>query len=122
MGLLQPALRGIAKHVHFPFTRPGEHLNVAVYVLLHVGVVAPLAGLALDNAARAVARTQQATEQRRAAPSHFGADPEWMCVQPTVPLAVLMPREACWIPAGRTCSSASPTRRRCCGKPGRTHR
>ncbi|WP_438318977.1 NnrS multi-domain protein [Streptomyces sp. HUAS TT3] len=89
LGLLGPALWGIAKHFHFPFTKPGEHLNAVVYVLLYVGVVASLAGLALDNAARAVARTQEAAEQRRAAPSYFGVEPEWTCVQPTVPLAGL---------------------------------
>ncbi|MFK0252309.1 NnrS multi-domain protein [Streptomyces sp. NPDC090445] len=89
LGLLGPALWGIAKHFHFPFTKPGEYLNVVMYVLLYVVVVASLAGLALDNAARAVTRTQEAAEQRRAAPSYFGVEPEWMCVQPTVPLAGL---------------------------------
>ncbi len=89
VGLLGPALWGIAKHLHFPFTRPGEYLNVVVYVLLYVVVVASLAGLALDNAARAVTRTKEAAGQRRPAPSYFGVDPEWMCVQPTVPVAGL---------------------------------
>ncbi|MFD7256930.1 NnrS multi-domain protein [Streptomyces sp. NPDC059874] len=89
VGLLGPALWGIAKHLHFPFTRPGEHLNVLTYVLLYVGVVVSLGGLALDNAARAVEATKAAAEQRRQAPSYFGVKPDWMCVQPTVPVAEL---------------------------------
>ncbi|MCJ1679999.1 NnrS multi-domain protein [Streptomyces sp. APSN-46.1] len=89
VGLLGPALWGIAKHLHFAFTRPGEYLNAAMYVLLYIAVVASVAGLALDNASRAVARTKAAAEHRRAAPPYFGVEPEWMCVQPTVPLAEL---------------------------------
>ncbi|AYV30657.1 hypothetical protein EES41_28435 [Streptomyces sp. ADI95-16] len=89
LGLLGPALWGIAKHLHLAFTRPGEYLNVIIYVLLYVLVLASLAGLAADNAARAVARTKAAAEQRREAPPYFGVRPEWVCVRPTVPTAEL---------------------------------
>ncbi|MBT2407017.1 MULTISPECIES: NnrS multi-domain protein [unclassified Streptomyces] len=89
VGLLGPALWGIAKHFHFAFTRPGEYLNVAVYVLLYVVVVASLASFAMDNAARAVERTKAAAEHRGQAPPYFGVQPEWVCVQPTVAVAEL---------------------------------
>ncbi|MCX4528828.1 MULTISPECIES: NnrS multi-domain protein [unclassified Streptomyces] len=89
LGLLGPALWGIARHFHVGFTRPGEYLNVVMYVLLYVVVLASLVGLATDNAATAVERTKAAAAHRREAPAYFGVRPEWTCVQPTVPVAAL---------------------------------
>ncbi|MFG2984435.1 NnrS multi-domain protein [Streptomyces sp. NPDC048258] len=90
--LFVPALWGIAKHVHAPFVSPVERLGVPLYVLAQVVVVGMCAALALDSAGEAVKDFRSAAVRKSEPPSYFGVEPEWMCVEPTVPAAKLSTR------------------------------
>ncbi|MFJ4613093.1 hypothetical protein [Streptomyces griseus] len=86
--LFVPALWGIAKHVHAPFASIVERLGVPLYVCPQLTVV--VCGLgAMDSAREAVEDFRTAAVRKTAPPSYFGVEPEWMCVEPTVPAAKL---------------------------------
>ncbi|MFF8618091.1 hypothetical protein [Streptomyces sp. NPDC015350] len=87
--LFVPALWGIAKHVHAPFVSPVERLGVPLYVLTQVAVVLVCGLGALDSARKAVEDFRTAAVRKTAPPSYFGVEPEWVCVEPTVPAAKL---------------------------------
>ncbi|MFD3873082.1 NnrS multi-domain protein [Streptomyces sp. NPDC058623] len=90
--LFVPAVWGIAKHVHAPIVSPIERLGVPLYVVTQAAVVV-LCGLwALDSAGDAVKDLRAAAVQKADLPSYFGVEPEWMCVEPTVPAAKLSSR------------------------------
>ncbi|MET9551757.1 NnrS multi-domain protein [Streptomyces sp. NPDC006645] len=89
VALVVPALWGIAKHLHVTYLRPGEELNAPLYVVAQILVVAQVLLLALDSAGTAVKDVRSAAEGRTPPPSYFGVDPEWICVEPTVPRAEL---------------------------------
>lgn len=89
LALFAPAAWGIVKHVHAPFARPGEHLSVPLYVLAQTMVIVQVAGLAADSAGRAVDAVKAAAVRREEPPPYFGVEPEWTCVEPTVPIARL---------------------------------
>ena len=84
LALFVPAAWGIAKHVHAPFLRPGEYLNVPLYVLAQALVMALVAVLSISSANDAAKAVQAAAEERKIAPAYFGVEPEWICVEPTV--------------------------------------
>ncbi|MFD7558684.1 hypothetical protein ACFV9E_29600 [Streptomyces sp. NPDC059835] len=54
----------------------------------------------MEELGRAVEATKAAARQRREAPSYFGVEPEWMCVQPTVRVAELNADGGLLDPAG----------------------
>ncbi|MFE5828784.1 NnrS multi-domain protein [Streptomyces sp. NPDC056508] len=87
--LFVPALWGIAKHVHASFVSPVERLGVPLYVLTQMTVVLLCTLWALDSARDAVNDFHTAAARKTAPPSYFGVEPEWMCVEPTVPAAKL---------------------------------
>ncbi|SFX94638.1 NnrS multi-domain protein [Streptomyces atratus] len=87
--LFVPALWGIAKHVHAPFVSPVERLGVPLYVLTQVTVVLVCGLGALESAREAVEDFRTAAARKTVPPSYFGVEPEWMCVEPTVPAAKL---------------------------------
>lgn len=87
--LFVPALWGIAKHVHASFVSPVERLGVPLYVLTQVTVVLVCGLGALDSARDAVNDFRTAAVRKTAPPSYFGVEPEWTCVEPTVPAAKL---------------------------------
>ncbi|WP_240646989.1 NnrS multi-domain protein [Streptomyces globisporus] len=87
--LFVPALWGIAKHVHAPFVSPVERLGVPLYVCTQLTVVVVCGLGALDSAREAVEDFRTAAVRKTAPPSYFGVEPEWMCVEPTVPAAKL---------------------------------
>ncbi|MFD0076512.1 NnrS multi-domain protein [Streptomyces sp. NPDC127166] len=87
--LFVPALWGIAKHVHAPFVSPVERLGVPLYVLTQVTVLLVCMWGALDSARGAVDDFRTAAVRKTAPPSYFGVEPEWTCVEPTVPAAKL---------------------------------
>ncbi|MGW8351880.1 NnrS multi-domain protein [Streptomyces wedmorensis] len=87
--LIVPALWGIAKHVHASFVSPVERLGVPLYVLTQVTVVVVCGLGALDSAREAVEDFRTAAVRKTAPPSYFGVEPEWTCVEPTVPAAKL---------------------------------
>ncbi|MEN8653394.1 NnrS multi-domain protein [Streptomyces sp. 21So2-11] len=89
LALFVPAVWGIVKHVHAPFARPGEHLSVPLYVLVQAIVIVQVAGLAADSAGHAVNAVKAAADRGEQPPPYFGVEPEWTCVEPTVPLARL---------------------------------
>ncbi|MGR4877898.1 NnrS multi-domain protein [Streptomyces sp. LARHCF249] len=83
--LILPALWGIAKHLHWPSTRPGERISAVLWAptLLAYGLLGVL--WLADSAPRAAGQAIDAAENRREAPEYYGVWPRWMCVQPTVP-------------------------------------
>ncbi|MGP3925254.1 hypothetical protein [Streptomyces sp. 8N616] len=85
--LIVPALWGVAKHHHY--VRPGEQFNGLLYALALVLVLGGVGSLAMGSASRAVQRTIVAAKEGRQPPSYFGVEPEWTCVEPTVPQAKL---------------------------------
>ncbi|WP_327413375.1 NnrS multi-domain protein [Streptomyces sp. NBC_01233] len=89
VALCVPAAWGIAKHLHVPIVSPVERLGIPLYVLAQVAVAAICAGLALDSAGNAATAVKSAAESKGPAPSYFGVEPEWTCVEPTVPAAEL---------------------------------
>jgi hypothetical protein len=86
VGLLIPACWGFLKHFHL--VRP-VRVNGLVYVFVQLLVLISVAGLAIDSADRAAAATVDAAREGRQPPSYFGVQPEWTCVNPTVPLTEL---------------------------------
>ncbi|MEU9178920.1 hypothetical protein AB0C90_19075 [Streptomyces sp. NPDC048550] len=90
--LFVPALWGIAKHVHAPFVSPVERLGVPMYVATQMAVVVVCGLWALDSAGDAVKDLRTAAVRRAELPSYFGVEPEWTCVEPTVPAAKLSTR------------------------------
>ncbi|MGW7341819.1 NnrS multi-domain protein [Streptomyces sp. NPDC054854] len=90
--LFVPALWGIAKHLHAPFVSPFERLGTPLYVLAQVMVVGLCAALAVDSAGSAVKDFRTAAARKGELPSYFGVEPEWTCVEPTVPAAKLSTR------------------------------
>ncbi|MFF4387857.1 hypothetical protein ACFY0G_13905 [Streptomyces sp. NPDC001552] len=90
--LFVPAVWGIAKHVHAPFVSPIERLGVPLYVVTQAAVVVVCGVWALDSAGNAVKDLRTAAVQKAELPSYFGVEPEWMCVEPTVPAAKLSSR------------------------------
>lgn len=90
--LFVPAVCGIAKHVHAPLVSPVERLNVLLYVVAQAAVaVLCLLGV-LDSAGDAVKDLRAAAVRQGELPSYFGVEPEWTCVEPTVPAAKLSTR------------------------------
>ncbi|GHE51237.1 hypothetical protein GCM10017778_39270 [Streptomyces vinaceus] len=87
--LFVPALRGIAKHVHAPFVSPIERLNVLLYVAAQAAAAVLCLLGALDSVGDAVKGLRAAAVRQAELPSYFGVEPEWMCVEPTVPAAKL---------------------------------
>ncbi|MFF2192304.1 NnrS multi-domain protein [Streptomyces sp. NPDC058157] len=87
--LFVPALWGIAKHVHAPFVSPVERLNVLLYVVAQAAVVALCLLRVVDSAGDAVKGLRVAAVRQVELPSYFGVEPEWACVEPTVPAAKL---------------------------------
>lgn len=85
LALFVPAAWGIAKHVHVPFLRPGEHLSIPLYVLAQTTVISLVAVLAVSSANNAAGAVKAAAEGRKSAPAYFGVEPEWTCVEPTTP-------------------------------------
>lgn len=85
LALFVPAAWGIAKHVHASFVRPGESLNGLLYALVQFMVIGLVTGLAINSAEDAVTAVKAAAEERKSPPPYFGVEPEWTCVQPTVP-------------------------------------
>ncbi|WP_406185342.1 NnrS multi-domain protein [Streptomyces sp. NBC_01006] len=90
--LFVPAVWGIAKHVHAPFVSPIERLGVPLYVVTQAAVLVVCGVWALDSAGNAVKALRTAAVQKAELPSYFGVEPEWMCVEPTVPAAKLSSR------------------------------
>lgn len=90
--LCVPALWGIAKHVHAPFVSPVERLGVPLYVVAQVTVVLLCAVAALDSVGGAVKDFRAVAVRKAELPSYFGVEPEWTCVEPTVPAAKLSTR------------------------------
>jgi hypothetical protein len=89
LALFVPAGWGLAKHVHASFIRPGEYLNTHLYVLMQAAVIGLVAVLAFGSANDAATKVKAAAAERKAAPPYFGVEPEWTCVEPTVPKAQL---------------------------------
>lgn len=75
--------------MHAPFVSPVERLGVPLYVLTQVTVVVVCGLGALDSAREAVEDFRTAAVRKTAPPSYFGVEPEWVCVEPTVPAAKL---------------------------------
>ncbi|MFJ7266413.1 NnrS multi-domain protein [Streptomyces sp. NPDC099050] len=90
--LCVPAVWGIAKHVHAPFVSPIERLGVPLYVVTQAAVMAVCGIWALDSAGNAVKDLHAAAVHKAGLPSYFGVEPEWTCVEPTVPAAKLSSR------------------------------
>ncbi|MFD4242238.1 NnrS multi-domain protein [Streptomyces sp. NPDC058525] len=90
--LFVPALWGIAKHVHAPFVSPSERLNVLLYVTAQAAAAVLCLLGALDSVGDAVKGLRAAAARQAELPSYFGVEPEWMCVEPTVPAAKLSTR------------------------------
>ncbi|MFF1833001.1 hypothetical protein ACFVXE_02085 [Streptomyces sp. NPDC058231] len=90
--LFVPAVWGIAKHVHALFVSPIERLGVPSYVVTQAAVVVVCGVWALESAGNAVKDLRTAAVQKAELPSYFGVEPEWMCVEPTVPAAKLSSR------------------------------
>ncbi|MFB7426056.1 NnrS multi-domain protein [Streptomyces hydrogenans] len=90
--LFVPALWGIAKHVHLSYVNPAERLNVPLYVTVQVVAVLGCLSGALESAGDAVEDFRTAAVRKTAPPSYFGVEPEWTCVEPTVPAAKLASR------------------------------
>ncbi|MFC8664135.1 NnrS multi-domain protein [Streptomyces sp. NPDC057199] len=84
LALFVPAAWGIAKHMHATILRPGEYLNVPLYLLAQATVIGLVAVLAVDSANDATTAVKAAAEERKKAPPYFGVEPEWTCVEPTV--------------------------------------
>ncbi|MER5484121.1 NnrS multi-domain protein [Streptomyces sp. NPDC002812] len=87
--LFVPALWGIAKHVHAPFVSPVERLGVVLYAVTQFTVLALCLTGALESAGDAVKDLRAAAVRKAELPSYFGVEPEWTCVEPTVPAAKL---------------------------------
>ncbi|MFE8925337.1 NnrS multi-domain protein [Streptomyces rochei] len=87
--LFVPALWGIAKHTHVSYVNPAERLNVPLYVTIQVVAVLGCLSGALESAGDAVDDFRKAAVRKTAPPSYFGVEPEWTCVEPTVPAAKL---------------------------------
>ncbi|MFJ8210946.1 NnrS multi-domain protein [Streptomyces sp. NPDC096033] len=90
--LLVPALWGIAKHLHISFASPVERLAVPMFVIAQVAAVALCIGKVMDSVGDAVNDFRVAAAQKAELPPYFGVQPEWMCVEPTVPAAKLSSR------------------------------
>ncbi|WP_314621931.1 hypothetical protein [Streptomyces stackebrandtii] len=85
--LLLPATWAIARHYHL--LRPGGRTSTLGFGLTGV-VLALVAGtLGLESAEHAADGLKRAAVTGRTPPSYFGIEPEWMCLQPTVPRAEL---------------------------------
>ncbi|MFB7438969.1 NnrS multi-domain protein [Streptomyces mirabilis] len=89
LALFVPAGWGIAKHIHVAFLRPGELLNVPLYVVMQASVIGLVAVLAINSAQDAVDAVKHAAHEREEPPPYFGVQPEWTCVEPTVSRATL---------------------------------
>ncbi|MFE6744204.1 hypothetical protein [Streptomyces sp. NPDC057686] len=83
--LILPALWGIAKHLHWPSTRPGERIGMVLIAptVLAYGLMG--ARWLTESAPRAAHQAIVAAENRREAPEYYWVRPQWRCVQPTVP-------------------------------------
>lgn len=84
-----PAAWGYARHFHYARATPGEGFNGLLYVLLLIVLLGGSAGLALNSAQAAADRTTAAARQGLPPPPYFGIDPEWVCVEPVLPMAQL---------------------------------
>ncbi|WP_244362609.1 NnrS multi-domain protein [Streptomyces aquilus] len=89
LALFVPAAWGIAKHRHVSYIRPGEELNVPLYLLAQVMVLGVVAVLAVESADHAATAVKSAADNGKSAPPYFGVQPEWICAQPTVPRSKL---------------------------------
>ncbi|MER8001583.1 NnrS multi-domain protein [Streptomyces sp. NPDC095613] len=85
--LLLPAVWGIAKHFHY--VKPDERMNGLMYLALLAVFLVTAGGIAVDDATGAARRTAKAARKGDPAPPYFGVEPEWACLEPTVPLASL---------------------------------
>ncbi|MEU8436817.1 hypothetical protein AB0F18_28710 [Streptomyces sp. NPDC029216] len=92
VALFVPALWGIAKHVHAPFVSPIERLGVPLYVVTQAAVLTVCGVWALESAGDAVKDLRTAAARQAELPSYFGVEPEWACVEPTVPAARISSR------------------------------
>lgn len=90
--LFVPALWGIAKHVHVPGVSPVDRYRVPSYVITQVVAVLLCGGWVLDSVGGAVKDFRTAAVQKAELPSYFGVEPEWTCIEPTVPAAKLSSR------------------------------
>ncbi|MFF6981441.1 hypothetical protein ACFZAV_27980 [Streptomyces sp. NPDC008343] len=120
LALFVPAAWGIAKHVHASWLRSGEELNIPLYTLVQLMVVGLVAVLAVGSASDAATAVKAAAEGRRAAPPHFGVDPEWTCVRPTVAIKRLNVQGLNSTPGAPICHSGLPVVTWCCGTRTRT--
>ncbi|WP_431042123.1 hypothetical protein ACQUSR_09520 [Streptomyces sp. P1-3] len=82
--LVVPALWGVAKHLHY--VGPTERFNGFFYIVMLVLCVSGVSALAAHYADSGAQATIAAAKQRRPAPAYLGVEPEWTCVQPTVPV------------------------------------
>ncbi|MDD9379455.1 NnrS multi-domain protein [Streptomyces sp. ZAF1911] len=87
--LVVPALWGIAKHVHVPGVSPVDRFRVPLYVVAQATVVVLCVAGVLDSVGAAVGDFRQAAARKAELPSYFGVEPEWTCIEPTVPAAKL---------------------------------
>ncbi|CAM5686285.1 hypothetical protein BOQ63_034540 [Streptomyces viridifaciens] len=86
LALVLPAWWGFARHRHHSYAGTGEGFNVAIYALLLIAILAGVATLALHSAGRAAERTIAAAARGEEAPSYFGVEPKWVCVEPAEPV------------------------------------
>ncbi|MCM1969297.1 NnrS multi-domain protein [Streptomyces sp. G1] len=87
--LFVPALWGVAKHVHVPGVGPADRFRVPAYVVAQAMVLALCVSGVLDSVGAAVADFRAAAVRKAELPSYFGVEPEWTCIEPTVPAAKL---------------------------------
>ncbi|WP_328489492.1 hypothetical protein [Streptomyces zaomyceticus] len=85
--LLVPATWAIVRHYHF--VRPGGRTAALAFALAALVLTLEAGLLGLQSPKHAADELKRAAVNGNKPPSYFGIEPEWMCLQPTVPRAEL---------------------------------